>query len=263
MHGWQDNAASFSMLAPLIVKNTPVLSIDLPGHGLSSWLPPGSIYTEVVYILLIKRIIKYFGWEKVKILAHSLSTMVTHWYAATFPTEMQYVIALDFFKFPSMDVDHYTFAFGDAINSLIKLEKSAISQLSYTKEEIKNKWLGGYIQMDDAACNLLMSRAIRQKENGRYVLNRDPRLRVIPIHTLFSKEQLEDFSKLITCPYLILKGIESPYIEPKEDYHGALQIMQQHNKDVHYEEVPGRHHFHLTHAEPAAEIINRFLEKYD
>lgn len=263
MHGWQDNAASFNVLAPLVIKNTPVLSIDLPGHGLSSWLSPGSIYTEAVYILLIKQIMKYFGWKKVKILSHSLSSMTTYWYAAMFPTEVQFVIALDYFKFPSMDTCYYAYKFGKAIDSLIKLDGSMNNQRSYTEAEIKKKWLDGIVQIDDVSRNILMSRGIRQTEDGMYILNRDPRIRVIPIHTLFSKEQLEDFAKLITCPYLILKGIESPYVESKKDYHGALQIMQQHNKDIYYEEVPGNHHFHLTHAEHPANIINQFLEKYD
>ncbi|EFN82850.1 probable serine hydrolase isoform X2 [Harpegnathos saltator] len=263
MHGWQDNAATFNNLAPLIVKNTPVLSIDLPGHGFSSWLPPGSIYTEIVYLLLIRRIVKYFEWEKVKILAHSLSSMTTYWYAAIYPAEVQYVIALDYFKFIAVNIDYYADIFGNVINSLIKLEGNTGSQPSYTKDKIKEKWLGGYIHMNEAASNILMTRGVHQKDDGTYVFNRDPRIRIIPIHTLFSKEQLECFAKKITCPYLILKGTESPYIELKEDYHNALQIMKQHNKHVYYEEVPGNHHFHLTHAEPAAIIINRFLEKYD
>lgn len=263
MHGWQDNAASFNALAPLIVKNTPVLSIDLPGHGLSSWLPPGSIYTEAVYVLLIKRIIKYFGWEKGKILCHSLSAMTTYWYAATFPTELQYVIALDNFKFPYIDVKYYTCLFENGINSLIKLEGSMNDKVSYTKEEIKEKWLQGYIDIDDTALDILLTRGITQKSDGTYVVNRDPRVRLLPIHSLFGKEHLENFAEFITCPYLILKAIDAPYVEPQEYHHNALQIMQQHNKDVYYEEVPGKHHFHLTHAEHAAHFINQFLEKYD
>lgn len=263
MHGWQDNAASFNHLAPLIAKNVPVLSIDLPGHGLSSWLPPGCMYVEPVYLVVIKRIMKYFEWEKAKILAHSLSSMTTYWYAATFPRDIQYVIALDNFKFPSMDINYYVNMFGKAIDTFVKLEKNLNSQLSYSEAEIKKKWLGGFIHIDDEVINTLMSRGVRQKEDGTYILNRDPRVRIIPIHTVFSKEQLDDFARFITCPYLILKGIDSPYMEPEEDFHSALQIMRQHNKDVHYEEVPGRHHLHLTHPEHVANVINQFLEKYD
>ncbi|XP_014480710.1 PREDICTED: serine hydrolase-like protein isoform X2 [Dinoponera quadriceps] len=166
MHGWQDNAASYNLLAPLIAKNTPVLSIDLPGHGLSSWLPPGSIYTEVVYLASIKRVMKYFGWKKVKLMAHSLSSMTSYWFTATFPKEVQYVICLDFFKFPSLDANYYADALGKAINSLIKLEESTNSQLSYSEAEIKRKWLGGIANIDDASCDILMTRGVRQKEDG-------------------------------------------------------------------------------------------------
>lgn len=41
LHGWQDNAGTWDTLAPLLYKKRPILAIDFPGHGLSSWFPPG------------------------------------------------------------------------------------------------------------------------------------------------------------------------------------------------------------------------------
>lgn len=264
MHGWQDNASSFDVLAPLVVKSTPVLAIDLPGHGLSSWLPPGSMYTELIYLTLIKRIKRYFGWEKVKIMAHSLSAMTTSWYAATFPSDLQYVIALDCVTFPPIDMANYFLMFANAVDAFIKLEESNSDQPSYSESEIVKKWMGaGLLKFDEATCRILMTRGATRKKDGTYVLNRDPKVRVIPIHSIFSREQTEQFAGLITCPYLVLKANGSVYIESKEHFHGILERMRAHNNDVHFKEVPGMHHCHMTHAEPMAAIINPFLEKYD
>lgn len=266
MHGWQDNAASFDNIAPLIVKNTPLLAIDLPGHGLSSWLPPGFMYTELVYFLLIKRIRDYFGWKKLKVMAHSLSAMTTYWYAATFPTELQYVVALDFFKFPIFDITHHTTVFGQAANKIFKLEKSSNVQPSYTQNEIIKKGLEGYKSfspLDEASFKILMTRSVTRKEDGMYVFNRDPRLRVMPVHSGFSRDRIEQFAKLIKCPYLIIKGDINMFGGRKENFYTILEIFKANNDKVQFETLSATHHLHLTHAEATAAIINPFLEKYN
>lgn len=265
MHGWQDNAASFDNVAPLIVKSSPVLAIDLPGHGLSSWLPPGFIYNELVYFLLIKRIKKYFGWEKIKVMAHSLSAMTIYWYAATFSKELQYVIALDFFKFPAIDTNVYATMFGNAVEAFFKIEEStnqSTNQPSYTQSEIIKK-AAAFSNLDESSYKILMTRGTMQKEDGTYVVNRDPRLRIIPIHSMFSRDQLEVYASLITCPYLIIKGDHDFYAEKKENFYRALKILQTANDKVHFEIISATHHLHLTHAKETAAIINSFLERYD
>lgn len=264
LHGWQDNAASFDKIAPLIVKNTPVLAIDLPGHGLSSWLPPGFMYTELVYFLLMKRIQRYFGWEKIKVIAHSLSAMMIYWYAATFPKELQYVIALDFFKFPAFNVTMYAAMFSNAVNRLFELEESGNPPPRYTYDEVLEKGLSvhAYITLEKAAYKILMTRGVTKEEDGLYVFNRDPRLRVLPVHSGFSQEQLEQYAELIRCPYLIIKGNAELYVEEKENFYRALELLKA-NNTVQFETINATHHLHLTHAEATAAIINPFLEKYN
>ncbi|GBP10884.1 Serine hydrolase-like protein [Eumeta japonica] len=41
LHGWQDNAGTWDTLIPLLPKEYSFLAIDFPGHGQSSWYPPG------------------------------------------------------------------------------------------------------------------------------------------------------------------------------------------------------------------------------
>ncbi|CAH2074062.1 unnamed protein product, partial [Iphiclides podalirius] len=42
LHGWQDNAGTWDTLAPFLYKKRPILAIDFPGHGFSSWFPTGA-----------------------------------------------------------------------------------------------------------------------------------------------------------------------------------------------------------------------------
>ncbi|KAL6268732.1 hypothetical protein P5V15_001859 [Pogonomyrmex californicus] len=258
MHGWQDNAASFDSIAPLI-KNESILAIDLPGHGLSSWLPPGFMYSELVYFLLVKRIKKYYGWEKIKVMAHSVSAATMYWYAATFPNEMQYVVALDLLKFPDITASTYIPMFRNAVDAFFKIEESNM-QPSYTQSEIMKK--GESRNIDKLSNEILMARGTRQKEDGIYVFTRDPRIRVIPIHSMFSQVHLEECAKLITCPYLIIKGDTKFYAEDKENFYAVLEAMKATNDKIYFESFSATHHPHLTHAEETAAIINPFIKKY-
>lgn len=263
MHGWQDNAASFDKIAPLIVKRRPVLAIDLPGHGLSSWLPSGCMYNALVYFLLVKRIKNYFGWEKLKIMAHSLSALVIYWYAATFPMELQYVIALDLVKYPCTDTNKQAVQFANAINTFFQMEENNI-QPSYEESEIMKKKTKGYLNLFETEYRILLSRGVTQKQDGTYIFNRDPRVRVMAVHSeMFSQSQQEDFARLITCPYLIIKGDLDLYGEKKENFDKTVEILKTSNDKVYFKILPTTHHLHLTHPEATAAIIYPFLEKYD
>lgn len=65
IHGWQDNSGTFDKLAQLL-SNVAILSIDLPGHGISSHLPLGQFY-YIFWdgVLTLRRIVKYYKWNKV------------------------------------------------------------------------------------------------------------------------------------------------------------------------------------------------------
>ena len=65
IHGWQDNSGTFDKLAQLL-SSVAILSIDLPGHGISSHLPLGQFY-YIFWdgVLTLRRIVKYYKWNKV------------------------------------------------------------------------------------------------------------------------------------------------------------------------------------------------------
>ncbi|KAK2576420.1 hypothetical protein KPH14_005756 [Odynerus spinipes] len=148
LHGWQDNAASFDNLAPLLEKHGPILALDLPGHGFSSWLPPGQMYFEIVYLVLLCRLKRYFGWEKLKLLAHSLSAYLVK-----------------------------------GILEFLAIDERKNDPPSYRKEDLIKKWISATrYSLDETTCKVLMTRGVTEKPDGTVYLNRDPRLRVLPVH---------------------------------------------------------------------------------
>merc|ERR1712107_957574 len=72
IHGWLDNAGSFDLLAKECPKGHRLISIDYPGHGLSSHIPAGSSYHYLEGSTYIMRIVKHFGWDKFNLIGHSM-----------------------------------------------------------------------------------------------------------------------------------------------------------------------------------------------
>lgn len=65
VHGWQDNAGTFNRLFPLLdhLNRLYIVALDLPGHGRSSHLPKGVPYTDMTWVIELKRTIDYLGWN--------------------------------------------------------------------------------------------------------------------------------------------------------------------------------------------------------
>lgn len=264
VHGWQDNASSFDKLAPLLLKHSAILAIDLPGHGLSSWMPPGAMYNEVIYVLLLQRLKTYFGWEKLKILAHSLGAQITFWYTSVFPEQTDFVIALDALKIPSFDLTHYNKKFAKAVDTVFKIESITTPPIEYTEEEILKRWAAtAVLPTEEIVFRTLIDRGTTKLANGKFIWNRDPKLKVLPIQSAFTHDHLQKSAELIICPYLVIKATESSYFEDKKYFYDILEIMKKNNKHVYYERITGGHHVHVTHPEDVANVINPFLDKYN
>jgi len=71
------------------------LAIDAPGHGLSSHLPPGKIYTFMEYVIVFRRFVKYFNWEKFSIFGHSFGSAVGYAYSSIYPDEIKSFISFE------------------------------------------------------------------------------------------------------------------------------------------------------------------------
>ena len=73
IHGYLDNSNSFKPLAPYMCENNDyyLISIDLPGHGLSSGLPDGIPYTPKLFLSAVRRVVQYFNLKHFIFLCHS------------------------------------------------------------------------------------------------------------------------------------------------------------------------------------------------
>lgn len=262
LHGWQDNASSFDNLAPLLLKHGPILAIDWPGHGTSSWLPPGHMYTEYVYLTVIERLRRHFDWKMVKGIGHSMAAHYLFWYASFFPQQVEFVVALDSLKPVMLDFTVYYNQFRKLVDGFFKLD--GMNNDAWTKEELVKKWKEVAITaIEDETIETLFDRGTVRTDDGRFVPSRDPRVKLLPYLNSFLQDNANWLAGRVSCPYLFIKAKDSPYLDLKQNTTDVLEIMKKHNKNVHDMELPGQHHIHITNATDVARHVNTFLDKYN
>ena len=264
LHGWQDNAGSFDMLAPLL-KNRSILAIDAPGHGFSSWLPKGIPYHESINIHVIRRIKRYFDWGKVKLLAHSAGALTSFSYASLYPDETEFVVAIDGLQYEPLDFEKHSrrnIYISKDIDKFLEYEEKNSLTPSHTEEVAIQRWIQGtHGSLNELAVKTMMIRGATKKSDGTYYYNRDPNVKLNASNIGYTMEYLKHSAQLIKSRYLLLRGAESKITEytSKE----IVDIMQKTCKEFSIHIIPGTHHLHMVNPEGVAEIVNPFLERHD
>lgn len=79
LHGWLDNAASFSRLAPLLVEalDIRIVALDFRGHGHSAHAAAGTDYALWDYCHDVLDAMDTLDIEQASLLAHSMGAAVS------------------------------------------------------------------------------------------------------------------------------------------------------------------------------------------
>ncbi|XP_043524752.1 probable serine hydrolase isoform X1 [Frieseomelitta varia] len=262
LHGWQDNAGTFDRLIPLLPPNLAILAIDLPGHGLSSHLPTGQFY-YVFWdgLIILRRIAKYYKWNKVRLLGHSLGGAISFLYAASYPDEVEFMISLDIASPSVKDITKIPLIIGDSIDKFLKyelLQSDGIPSYSYDEVlTIVEDAYKGSITKEGAM--ILMKRGLRPaNEPERYYFSRDPRLKV-SVLGMISLDLVLAYAGRIKCAYLNIRAVPGMKFDHPEYYEKVLDQIKLSAKKFEYHKVEGTHHVHLNNPERIAPIINNFI----
>ncbi|KAK1134083.1 hypothetical protein K0M31_011868 [Melipona bicolor] len=262
LHGWQDNAGTFDRLIPLLPPDLAILAIDLPGHGLSSHLSTGQFY-YVFWdgLIILRRIAKYYKWNKVRLLGHSLGGAISFLYAASYPDEVEFMISLDIASPSVKDITKTPLIIGDSIDKFLKyelLQSDGIPSYSYDEVlTIVEDAYKGSITKEGAM--ILMKRGLRPaSEPERYYFSRDPRLKV-SVLGMISLDLVLAYAARIKCAYLNIRAVPGMKFDHPEYYEKILDQIKLGAKKFEYHKVEGTHHVHLNNPERIAPIINNFI----
>ncbi|KFB39975.1 AGAP009434-PA-like protein [Anopheles sinensis] len=267
LHGWQDNAGTFDRLIPLLPKHMSFLALDLPGHGLSSRLPDGMMYHSLDNTLVLFHLMKEYRWKKLSLLGHSMGSILSFIFTATFPDKVDFYIGIDALKPHINDATKFPARLEKRLPKMLQADtrnREKSEPPSYPYEElIERLHLGTNKSVSREAAPFLLYRNTQKSalHPDRYFFTRDSRLK----HSLgvgWDQETNLEFAKRVTMPYLFIKAIHSPYYEDRKYFDEFVEVVKKNNPLFELEFIDSMHHLHLTEPEKVAPVVNRFLEKY-
>lgn len=256
LHGWLDNAASFTPLIPLLENAGRSIAIDFPGHGLSSWLSPTQPYLLWESPFIIKEFVNtVLGPDQPYILAgHSMGAAIAPLLAGIDsdgdqPGGCRGLLLLDGCGpfYATDDIRERLMLYKDGLKR-VRAHRSPHTYGSVAEAVAARLHQG---DLTESSAQLIVERGLRPKGAG-YVFRHDPKLRLPTAHR-FGKAQVESFFKHIHCPVLLL--LASKGLLDRDE----VATRAAHVRDWQQGVVAGGHHFHMDAADLTAAAVDPWL----
>jgi pimeloyl-ACP methyl ester carboxylesterase len=245
LHGWLDNAASFSRLAPRLVQalDIRIVAIDFRGHGES----PGEAAAQHDYALWdychdVLDAMDELALTHTTLLAHSMGAAVSCLLAASVPERVAQLLLIDGLGAittpPAETAEQLR-------KGLIAHRRPRSNPPRYVDIDsaVAARVAGGVTPIDAESARPLVARNSRFDDDGHVLLRTDGRL-LKPSLVRFTPAQVLSMLGDIRCPVLLIEG-EGGILGEREWAKKARQAVPTLTRYV----LAGGHHLHL---EPAA-----------
>lgn len=253
LHGWLDNAASFSAVGPLL-KDHYVVALDLTGHGRSSRRSADASYQIWDDLPQIVAIVDRLGWQQFDVLGHSRGAIIAGLLAAARPERVKHLVQLDAVAPAPVAEQEMAIQLGRFLDDRTRLTRREERILSSVEEGVALRESRG---LSRQAAEILVPRSLQSVEGG-YLWTNDPRLNGASAVKL-TQGHIDTALSAITAPTLLLLA---------EDGHGQhpeiLETAQRSIPTLQARLVKGSHHFHIDgDVESLARQLGEFFQEGD
>ncbi len=240
LHGWLDNAASFSRLAPRLVaaRDIRLVALDLPGHGRSAQHPPGTDYALWDNCHAVLDALDELGLAAAPLLGHSMGAGVACLVAAAVPERVERLMLID--GIGSLTTPAEAVA-QQLRKGLLGHRRASSPSPRYpdAATALAARVAGGVTPIDAATAEPLVARNLEPTTDGRVRLRTDGRL-LRPSLVRLSPEQSRAMLNAIEAPTLLVEG-EAGILGRRAHAEQARQALRGLERRV----LPGGHHLHL------------------
>jgi pimeloyl-ACP methyl ester carboxylesterase len=250
-HGWLDNAATFSLLAPLLT-DCHIVAFDAAGHGLSSNRSADSAYNIWQDVGDIYDVAEALGWQRFSLLGHSRGATSAAMFAASFPKSVEQLVLIEGGVPVTSGASEAPSGLGAAIVESRKLRTKS-GRVFPDREAAIRARADSFSPVSIEAAEILATRSLRQVDGG-WQWQADQRLKAHPDFRL-TAGLARAFLVAIEAPTLMFLAADGPFVGRSGFVSQLDQIAQ---LDVCH--MPGRHHLHMEGGQvQIAERINAFL----
>lgn len=241
LHGWLDNAASFTHIAPHLA-GCRVVALDQRGHGLSSHLEqPYQIWDGVPDVIAV---LNRLGWDSAILLGHSMGAAVATLTASAFPERVRQLWLIDGFgpwTYPDSEAPDLL---RSSTERLLALAHRKTPCYATFEEGLRARVLGGVVPLTEAAALPIVMRGLKQTVDGwRWTADQYVTL---PAQFRMDEAQIQAFIRRLSMPVSLALGSSGLFSRPTF-LEERIALCEQ----IRVETFPGGHHLHLEGAEGA------------
>lgn len=250
MHGWLDNAASFVPLMPLLA-DFDLVALDLPGHGASAHRAHGYDYAFVDWIHDALDALDALGWQRVRLLGHSMGAAIATLVAAAAPERVERMALIEALGPVAGAATQAGQRLRDAVGAR-RTEKERPRRVIPDVETAVRARLAVGDMRDDAA-RLIVARNLEAVEGG-WRWRSDARL-AMPSHLRITEEAAQSIVRAVECPVLLIVADPAPPYFTPELRDARMTCL----RDGRLVVLPGGHHVHMEQPEVVAPLLLDFL----
>ncbi|MGF1752053.1 alpha/beta hydrolase [Vibrio makurazakiensis] len=253
IHGWLDNAASFTSTIQAIANADPslhLIAIDLPGHGHSSHKSSDTYYPFHDYIDDIYQLLREISPNRLVLVGHSLGALIASCYSAAFPEQVSGLVQIEGHGPLSEAPQNTVSRLRQGVLSRQRQRRKPSRPLATLEDAIQLR--SNVNQIEAELIQPIVERGIEYRD-GQWHWRYDAQLKCDSLYRM-SQAHAEAIMQSISCPQLIILGDEGY----RELQHNRYNLATSKLKIV---TVKGGHHCHLQNPQRISELILGVVNK--
>ena len=252
LHGWLDNAATFSRLAPRL-QGLRIVALDLPGPGHSDHRPAGAGYNIWDYAHDVLQVAEQFGWQRFSLLGHSMGAIVSVLLAGALPERVERLALIDGVIPYTGEADTAPQKLGAALKAMLSVDDKRKPVYAAFDQAVEAR-MNGVGAVSREAAERLVQRGLMPVPGG-YTWRTDARL-MLPSSMRLTDAHARAFVEQIACPASLVLAEQGLLTQPELlEFADSLPFAVQ--------RLPGGHHLHLDDdagADAVAAVFNAFFQ---
>ena len=241
LHGWLDNAASFSRLAPRLAERLDIriVALDFRGHGRSLPLEDaGGDYALWDYCHDVLDTMDALALDQVVLMGHSMGAAVACLLAAAFPDKVSQLTLIDGLGMLTTPAENTADQLRRGLMAH-RMRPSRMPRYPSVACAVAARVAGGVTPIDADTAEPLVERNSRKLDDGRVTLRTDSRLlKASPVR--FTSPQVLALLESIHCPVQLIEGDQGILGERAWAIKARAAVP-----DLIRCVLPGGHHLHL------------------